>query len=100
MTVGLVEHRSFPPQRVFSNYNNNNNNNNNNDKIERRNSRFVCNLLTAPQTVSNVYAQVVQAQSSANHVQLVKRSSHATCATWYEGKAQILSLTELKSHVF
>ena len=32
--------------------------------------------------------------SNAYHVQ------HVLCATWYEGTAQLLSLTELKSHLF
>ena len=59
--------------------------------------------LAAPRTVSNAYTQLpgrnrVQITcntSSANHVQLVVLS-----ATWYEGTAQLLSLTELKSHLF
>ena len=61
------------------------------------------NLLTAPWTVSNTYAQVVWAQSCANHVQHIERFSRASVmlrATWYEGTAQLLSLTELKSHLF
>ena len=37
------------------------------------------NLLTAPQTVSNTYAQVARAQSYANYVQLIERLSRATC---------------------
>ena len=56
-----------------------------------------------PQTVSNTHAQVAQAQSCANHVQHIERLSHASVmlrATWYEGTAQLLSLTELKSHLF
>ena len=53
------------------------------------------NLLTAPRTVSNTYAQVSLAQSCANHVQHIERN--ISCATWYEGTAQ---LTELKSHLF
>ena len=59
-------------------------------------------LLTAPRTVSNTYAQVAQAQSSANHVQHIERLSRASVmlhVTWYEGTAQLLSLTELKSHL-
>ena len=61
------------------------------------------NLLTAPRTVSNTYAQVARAQSCANHVQHIQRLSRASGmlrATWYEGTAQLLSLTELKSHLF
>ena len=41
------------------------------------------NLLTAPQTVSNTYAQVVRAQSCADHMQYIKRLSHATCHATY-----------------
>ena len=54
-------------------------------------------------TVSNTYAQVAQAQSCANHVQHIERLSCASVmlrATRYEGTAQLLSLTELKSHLF
>ena len=61
------------------------------------------NLLTAPRTVSNTYAQVARAQSCANHVQHIERLSRASVMlrpTWYEGTAQLLSLTELKSHLF
>ena len=61
------------------------------------------NLLTAPRTVSNAYAQVAWAQSYANHVQHIERLSRASVmlrATLYEGTAQLLSLTELKSHLF
>ena len=35
------------------------------------------NLLTTLWTVSNVYTQVARAQSCANHMQHVKRLSHA-----------------------
>ena len=48
-----------------------------------------------------MYAQVARAQSCANHVQHIERLSRASVmlrATWYEGTAQLLSLTELKSH--
>ena len=37
------------------------------------------NFLTAPRTVSNMYTQVAQAQSCANHVQHIERLSRATC---------------------
>ena len=70
-------------------------NNNNNSRIQRRYSRFFYNLLTAPRTVSNTYAQVARAQSCANHEQHIERLSSARamlCATWYEGTAQLLSL--------
>ena len=61
------------------------------------------NLPTAPLTVSNMYAQVAWAKPCANHVQHIERLSRASvmlCATWYEGTAQLFSLTELKSYLF
>ena len=36
-------------------------------------------LLTAPRTVSNAYAEVVRAQSCANHVQHIQHLPRATC---------------------
>ena len=94
-----------------------NNNNNNNKKKKKKKKKkknrivliefffffFFYNLLTAPRTVSNTYAQVAWAQSCGNHVQHTKGSSRASVmlrAIWYEGTAQLLSLTELKSHLF
>ena len=58
---------------------------------------------SAPRTVSNTYAQVARAQSCANHVQHIERLSRASVmlrATRYKGTAQLLSLTELQSHLF
>ena len=61
------------------------------------------NLLTAPRTVSNTYAQVARAQyrvqttyniSSGYRVQQV-----VLRATWHEGTAQLSSLTEFSSHL-
>ena len=73
-------------QTISPSHSNNNNNNNNRIQII---------------IVSNTRAQVAQAQSCANHVQHIKPLSRASImlrATWYEGTAQQLSLTELKSH--
>ena len=61
------------------------------------------NLLTAPRTVPNMYAkwpwrnrvQITCNTSSSYHVQHV-----VLRATWYEGTAQLLSLTQMKSHLF
>ena len=64
---------------------------------------FFYNLLTAPRTVSNTYDLVALVQSCANRVQHIERLSRASVmlrAAWYEGTAQLLSLTELKSHLF
>ena len=85
-------------------YNNNNNNNNdddddnNNDNNKKKNSMIAIkganqdfyNLLTAPQTVFNTYAQVAWAQSCAYHVKHIV----------YGGTAQLLSLTMFNSHLF
>ena len=62
---------------------------NNDNRIQRRN------FLTAPRTVSNKYTQVARAQSCAKRVQHIMQR-----ATWYKGTAQLLSLTEFKSHLF
>ena len=88
-----------------NNHNNNNINNNNNNRIQRRYSSFFFfyNLLTAPRTVSNTYAQVARAQPCANHeqhIECLSRASVTLRVTWYEGTAQLLNLTELKSHLF
>ena len=42
---------------------------------------FFYNLLTAPRTVSNTYAQAARAQSCANHVQYIERLSRAARVT-------------------
>ena len=49
-----------------------------------------------------MYAQVARAQSCANHVQHIEClcASVMLRATWYERTAQLLSLIELKSHLF
>ena len=64
---------------------------------------FFYSLLMTPRTVSNTHAQVAQAQLCANPVQHIERLLRASVmlrATWYEGTAQLLRLTELKSHLF
>ena len=84
--------------------NNNNNNNNNNNRTERRSLRFF--IISSPRHESSPTRTVRSsgpgaivcksgATSSAYHVQQVVIS-----ATWYEGTAQLLSLTEFKSHLF
>ena len=71
---GMVWYRTPRVNNDDDNNNNNNNNNNNDDddddnddnnnnRIKRRNSRFFYNLLIAPRTVSNTYAEVAQVQS-------------------------------------
>ena len=50
-----------------------------------------------------MYFQVAWVQPCANHVQHIERLSRASVvlrATRYEGTAQLVSLTELKSHLF
>ena len=63
--------------------------NTNNNCIQRRSSRFVYNLLAAPRTVSNTYAQVAKAQSCENHVQHIERLSRATCCVPLGTKGQL-----------
>ena len=78
------------------------NNNNNNSRIQRRYLRSFT-ISSQRHEVSNMYAQVARAQSCANHVQhfeCLSRTSVMLRATWYEGTAQLLSLTELKLHLF
>ena len=87
-----------------SNNNNNNNNNiNNNNHIHRRISRFftISSLRREPSPTRTLKwpgrnrVQITCNTSSACHVQ------HAVLrATWYEGTAQLLSLTEFKSPLF
>ena len=83
--------------------NNNNNNNDNNNRIQRRNLRFftISSLRREPSPTRTLKwpvrnrVQLTCNKSSAYHVQRV-----VLHATWYEGTAQLLSLTELKSHSF
>ena len=74
--------------RQYAN-NNTNNTTNNNNYIERCNSRFFYNLLMAPWTVSNTFAQVARVQLCANHVQHIKRLSHATGSVPLGTKGQL-----------
>ena len=77
--------------------------NNNNNRIQRRYSRFFtissqCRKLSPTCTLKwprRSCVQITCNTSSAYHVQHV-----VLRATWYKGTAQLLSLTELKSHLF
>ena len=95
------------PGTVNNNNSNNNNrndiNNNNNKRIQRRNSRFF--------TISSLRRELSPTRTrmwpERSRVQITCNSSNAyhvqhvvLHATWYEGTAQLLSLTELKSHLF
>ena len=84
-------------------HNNNNSDNNNSNHIQRRNSRFF--------TVSSLRSELSPIHTlkwpGRNRVQIVCNtlSAHHMLhvvlrAKWYEGTAQILSMTELKSHLF
>ena len=53
------------------------------------NSRLFYDLHTMLRTVSNTYAQMAWAQSSANHVQHVEPLSHATCRLPHSMKGQL-----------
>ena len=93
-----------------NNHNNNNNNynNNNNNHIQRRNSIFffffffftISSLRCAQSSARTLWpghnrVQITCNTSSAHHVQHV-----VLRATWYEGTAQLLTLTDFKSHLF
>ena len=61
------------------------------------------NLLSVSRTVSNTYAQVArrnQVQITCNTLSTYHVQHVILHATWYEGTAQLLSLTELKWHLF
>ena len=59
------------------------------------------NLLNAPLTVSNRYAQVARAEPCANYAQLngALITCNMSCVTWYEETAALSNVTELKSHL-
>ena len=86
-----------------NNNDNNNNNNDNNNRIERRNSRLftISSLRREPSPTRTLKwpgrnrVQITCNTPSAYHVQHV-----VLRATRYEGTAQLLSLTEYKSHLF
>ena len=77
------------------------NDNDNNNDIERRTPRFLT-ISSLRREVSNTYTPVarasVECKSRATHRALITCS--VSCATWYKGTAQLLSLTEVKSHSF
>ena len=52
-------------------------------------NRDFYNLLTAPQTVSNTYAQEAREESCENHVQHIERLSRATCSVPLGTKGQL-----------
>ena len=77
--------------------NNNNNNNDNNRKCAIRDFFLfftISSLRREPSPTSTLM------WLGRNRVQITSNTSSASCATWYEGTAQVLSLTELKSHLF
>ena len=61
-------------------------------------------FLHSPHSAVNCLQHIRSSGPGAtNHVQHIERLSRASVmlrATWYEGTAQLLSLTELKSHLF
>ena len=92
--ASLFCHFCSSPSNYFDN------NNNSNDRIQRRNSRF----LQSPHCSANCLQHV--RSSSQGAIVCKSRAIHRalficnmSCATWHEGTAQLLSLTELKSHL-
>ena len=61
-------------------------------------------FLQSPHSAANCLQHICSSGPGAtNHMQHIERLSRASvmlCATWYEGTAQLLSLTELKLHLF
>ena len=94
-----VCHLFLSPSQFSLTYNNNNNNN----RIQTHNLRFLtifslCRKLSPTRTLKWAGCNCVQIMcntSSAYHMQHV-----VLHATWYKGTAQLLSLTEFKSHLF
>ena len=80
-----------------------NNNNNNNNLFQRRNSRFstissLCHEQSPTRTLKwpgHNRVQISCNTSSGHHVRYV-----VLRATWYEGTAHLLTMTEFKSHLF
>ena len=69
--------------------------------IERRNSRFLPSPLCAVNCLQHVRSSGLSAivcKSRATHQALI--TYNMLCATWYGGTAQLLSVTEFKSHLF
>ena len=83
------------------NNNNSNNSNNNDNRIERRNSRFFFySLLTANclQHIRSSGPGAILCKSRATHRAFI--TCNLQCDTWFEGTVQLLSLPELKRHLF
>ena len=81
-----------------------NNKKNNNNRIQRRNSRFFTissqrRELSPTRTLKWPGRNRVQTTCTTSSARF-SRASVMLRATWYEGTAQLLSLTELKSHLF
>ena len=74
-----------------------NNNNNNNNRIQRRYSRF---FAISSQRRELSPTRTLKWPGHMQPIELLSRASVMLRATWYEGTAQLLSLTELKSHLF
>ena len=82
----LGKHHMYTQSQLGKSCHNNNNNSNRTywkAQIEIFYSaiRDFYNLLFAPRTVANTYAQFARARSCANHVQHIERLSRATCNT-------------------
>ena len=99
---GTGQWESTPQQHAMHASGTDNNNTHNNNRTERRNLRFF--------TLSSQRRELSPTHTlkwpGRNHVQIMCNTSstyhvqHVIRATWYEGTAQLLSLTEFKSHLF
>ena len=71
--------------------------NNNNNRIQRRYSRF---FTISSQRRELSPTRTLKWPGHVHHIERLSRASVMLRATWYEGTAQLLSLTVLKSHLF
>ena len=73
--------------------------NNNNNHIQRRYSRFFT-ISLQRRELSPTRTLKWPGRNRVQHIERLSSASVMLCATWYEGTAQLLCLTELKSHLF
>ena len=70
---------------------------NNNNRIQRRYLRF---FTISSQCRELSPTRTLKWPGHVQHIERLSRASVVLRATWYEGTAQLLILTELKSHLF
>ena len=101
---GAIVCKSRAAPNDNSNINNNINNNNNNNhhhRIHRRNSRFstISSMLHQLSPTCELSWSGRKRKSHAAHRALIIVQHVVLRATWYKGTAQLLNLTDVKSHL-